>query len=489
MFVANLIINGRQTKGLEGQTFERRDLMTGSVVTRAAACGVPCALNAADASAAAFPDWSGASPQFRAGILEKAADLLGERAGEIVEVACREVGSTEEWVRFNVSVGQAMLSQAAELCGALGEEDLDDPKSLPDGIRYRLIRKPAGVVLGIAPWNAPVALAVRAVAAPLALGNTVVLKASELCPKTHETVARVFTDAGLPDGVLNFITNAPEAAHDVVDALISHPAVRRVNFTGSTRVGREIALSAARSFKHCLLELSGKAAIIVLDDADLEGAAKAAAHATFFNQGQICMSSDRLIVDEHVADRFVELFRAEAERLRNPRLGAGRGPLGDIISPDAVLRVKGLIDDATSKGAVLITGGELFNTAMQPTILDKVLFGMRIYEEEVFGPVAGIIRVADAEEAVTIANDTDFGLAASVFGADTERAAAIARQIEAGIVHVNGSTVYDDPAMPFGGVKASGYGRFGGRAAIHEFTELQWITERDKPADILIGQP
>jgi len=488
VFIAKLIINGRQTEAAGGATFERRDLLTGAVVTRASACGVAGALVAADAAAAAFPMWSSAAPKMRAEILKNSAAVLHSRADDIVAIACREVGATEEWIRFNISVAQTMLREAAKLCAYLGEEAIENPNGPATDLNYRLLRKPAGVILGIAPWNAPVALAVRAVASPLALGNTVVLKASELCPKTHETVAEVFSEAGLPDGVLNFITNAPVDAHDVVDALIAHPAVRRINFTGSSRVGREIALSAAQHFKRCVLELSGKGTIIVLDDADIEGTAEAVAHATFFNQGQICMSADRIIVDDAIADTFIAAFREKAEQLRSSQMETERSPLGDIISSDAVLRIKGLIDDATRKGAVLVTGGEMFNTALQPTILDRVSFGMRIYEEEVFGPVAGVIRVADAEEALTIANDTEFGLVASVFGADTARAGAIARQIETGIVHVNGSTVYDDPAMPFGGVKASGYGRFGGKAAVHEFTETQWITERAKPVDVLVGQ-
>lgn len=487
MFIANLIIDGRETEAPGGLTFERRDLLTGSVVTRAAACGTDCAQAAADAAAAAFPFWSEADASMRAGVLERVAVLLGENAHDLIEIAGQEVGASADWIRFNIHVAQAMLKQAAGLAGALGEEPSERSQGWPEDIRYRLVRRPAGVVVGIAPWNAPVTLAVRAVAAPLALGNTVVLKASELCPKTHEAVASIFAEAGLPDGVLNFITSAPEAAHDVVAALTAHPAVRRINFTGSSRVGREVALAAARHLKPCLLELSGKGALIVLDDADLAGAAKAAAHAVFFNQGQICMSSDRVIVDDRIADDFIALFRKEAEKLRSTALGAETGPLGDIISPDAVLRIKGLVDDALMKGATLVTGGDFFNTAMQPTILDGVTYGMRIYEEEAFGPVAGIIRVADAEEAVTIANDTEFGLAAAVFGADLERAGDIARQIEAGIVHINGSTVYDDPSMPFGGMKSSGYGRFGGWAAVNEFTELQWITERDEPADKLTG--
>lgn len=478
MFVANAIIGGAAVRPPEVATYDRRDVLTGAIVTSAAALGRAEAERAADAAAGAFPAWSALAAADRAACLLGAVDRLQDRTEDLIASAAREVGAAPGWVRFNIEVAAAMLRQAATLCDRIGEAAAEGG---PDGIRYRLRRQPAGVVFALAPWNAAVTLAVRAVAAPLALGNTVVLKGSELCPKTHELVVQALIDAGLPDGVLNYVSNAPEDAHDVVETLVAHPAVRRVNFTGSTRVGREIALIAARHLKRCLLELSGKATSVVLADADPAAAAAAVAHGAFFNQGQVCMSTDRVVVEAAVADAFVAQLRAQAEALRADP-ATGHLPLGHLISSEAVLRIKGLVDDAVGKGAVLVTGGDHDGALMQPTVLDRVAFGMRIYEEEIFGPVLGVIRVADAEEAVTVANDTDYGLAAAVIGRDTARAAAIARRIEAGVVHVNGSTVYDDPLMPFGGMKASGYGRFGGTAAIEEFTELQWITERDEPA-------
>jgi acyl-CoA reductase-like NAD-dependent aldehyde dehydrogenase len=475
LFESHLIINGRREEAPEGLTYERRDPLSDNVVTRAAAGRVEDALRAADAATAAFPSWSHTDPDVRAEILCRAAERLAERAEQVVRIAHEEVGSTESWVRFNVDIACRMLRQAASLAGEIGEsaEDGDDPD-----YDYFVRRSPVGVVLGIAPWNAAVTLAVRAVAAPLALGNTVVLKGSELCPKTHEWVVETLCEAGLPPGVLNFITNAPDRAEDVVEALIGHPAVRRINFTGSTRVGREIAIAAARHLKPCLLELSGKATMIVLADADLDEAARAAALGAFFNQGQICMSTERVVVEDSVADAFLERFAREARTLRADLAGRVPPPLGTLISAQAVLRLRGLVADALAKGATLVEGGEIFNTIMQPTILDHVSPGMRIYAEEAFGPIAAVVRVGDAEEALSVANETEFGLVASVFSADVERAKEIVRHIECGIGHVNGSTVYDDPRMPFGGMKASGYGRFGGRAAIKEFTETQWIVVR-----------
>lgn len=473
MFEAQLIINGRAIETQAGSTYDRHDPMSDRVVTRAAAGGIEEANRAADAAAATFPAWSNMPPSERASILGRAADLFAQRIDEVVQIAGEEIGSSAEWTRFNVEIAQNMLRQAAEL--AVGIEV--ETRSIGMGGReYAVMRRPAGVVLGIAPWNAAVTLATRAVAAPLACGNTVVLKASELCPKTHEWVAKAICDAGLPKGALNFMINSPDRAEEVVNTLIGHPAVRRVNFTGSTRVGRDIAVVAARHLKRCLLELSGKGTMLILSDADLDHAAEAAAHGSFFNQGQICMSTERIVVEDSIADDFIERLVLLAEQMKTHSSGWKPRPLGTLISAQAALRVRGLIDDAVAKGAVLKTGGETYNTLVQPAVLDRVSAGMRIYSEEAFGPVACVIRVADAEEGLSIVNDTEFGLVASVFSADIEQATGIARMFETGIAHVNGSTVFDDPNMPFGGLKASGYGRFGGTEALAEFTELQWMT-------------
>jgi vanillin dehydrogenase len=472
LFESQLIINGHFVEMPPGQTFVRRDPASHSIVTRAAAGRAEEAVMAVDAAAAAFPVWSQTPGRDRGRILLRAAEIFGEKADEVVAIAAEEIGSSPQWTLFNIDIARQILRQAATLADEIGEQRFDREK---EENHYVLRRRAAGVVLGIAPWNAAVTLATRAVAAPLACANTAVLKASELCPKTHEWVAKALCSAGLPAGVLNFISNSPDRAEEVVEALIGHPAVRRINFTGSTRVGREIARVAARHLKRCLLELSGKGTMLILADADLDLAVEAAFHGSFFNQGQICMSTERIVVEDCVADEFLERFAAKVRCAHN--IG-GREPLGRLINPQAALRIRALIDDAVEKGAVLLTGGEIVNTAMRPAILDRVSAGMRIYSEEAFGPVAAVVRVADAEEGVSIVNDQEFGLVASVFSADTERALEIVRQFETGIGHVNGTTVYDDPSMPFGGVKASGYGRFGGRCALEEFTELQWITVR-----------
>lgn len=333
----------------------------------------------------------------------------------------------------------------------------------------------------MAPWNAPVILGVRSLAMPLACGNTVVMKSSELCPRTHLLIVEAMQAAGLPAGALNLISNAPEEAPEIVETVIAHPAVRRVTFTGSTRVGRHIAELCGRHLKRVLLELGGKAPLVVLADADIEAAVSAAAFGAFMNQGQICMSTERVIVHDAIADDFVAAFAKKAATLTagDPRLA--RHPLGSVVGRTAGARIAALIADATEKGARLVAGGQVRDTIVEATVLDRVTPAMRIYGEESFGPVVSVIRAGSDDEAVRLANDTEYGLAAAVFGRDVGHALAIARRIESGICHVNGPTVHDEAQMPFGGVKASGYGRFGGDAAIEEFTELRWLTIQDGP--------
>jgi acyl-CoA reductase-like NAD-dependent aldehyde dehydrogenase len=291
----------------------------------------------------------------------------------------------------------------------------------------------------------------------------------------------VLKEAGFPAGVVNIISNAPDDAHDIVEALIAHPAVRRVNFTGSTRVGRIIAQTAAPYLKPVLLELGGKAPMVVLDDADLDAAVDAAAFGAFMNQGQICMSTERLVVDESIADAFVATLAAKAARLPAGDPTKGDVVIGSVVNAEAIQRIAALVEDAKAKGATVAAGGDAQGTIMPATVIDHVDSSMRLYAEESFGPVVSVIRVSGDDEAVRIANDTEYGLSAAVFGRDFGRAMAVAQRIESGICHINGPTVHDEAQMPFGGVKASGYGRFGGKAAIYEFTELRWITVQNGP--------
>jgi vanillin dehydrogenase len=468
-----LLIGGEWTAAKSDDVFEQRDPYTGDAVGVVAAASREDAKAAADAAGEAFGAWSATAPAQRRELLNKAAQLLGERGEEIAATATQETGSTFGFGMFNVQLATEMLQHAAAQTYSMTGEVI--PSDVP-GLLAMGLRQPAGVVLGIAPWNAPVILGTRAVATPLAYGNTVILKASENSPRTHAAVARALDDAGLPAGVINLITHRTEDAPEVVDELIAHPAVRRISFTGSTRVGRLVAEKAGRHLKRVLLELGGKAPMLVLADADLDEAVAAAKFGAFMHQGQICMSTERIVVDRTIQEPFVEKLGERATALK---VGDPRDPetqIGPLVNEAALKRVSELVDDAVSKGADLVAGGEADGPCYRPTVLNGVTPAMRIYGEESFGPVVGVVPVGDPDQAVQVANDTEYGLAAAVFGKHVPTALDLVRRIESGICHVNGSTVHDEAQMPFGGVKASGWGRFGGRAALEEFTELRWIT-------------
>lgn len=472
MNTISMLINGADVAAENGRTFERRDPVTGEVATVAPAASVSDAQAAAKAAGDAFPAWSKTSPAERRGLLLKAAEALEALTPEIATNATNETGATGPWIGFNCMLAAGMLREAASMTTQITGEVI--PANKP-GTLSMAQRKPLGVCLGIAPWNAPIILGVRAVAMAIACGNTAILKASELCPATHLAIGTAFKNAGFPDGVMNVVTNAPDDAAEVVSALIAAPEVRHINFTGSTNVGRIIAQESAKHLKPALLELGGKAPMVVLDDADVEAAVNGAAFGCFMNQGQICMSTERVIVTEGIADEFVAAFAAKANALPagNPR---DKVVLGSLVTQDAAEKMDALIEDAVAKGGKVIAGGNRNGTIVEATLIDNVTPDMRIYNEESFGPVKPIIRVANDEEAIRVANDTEYGLSAAVYGSDIQRAIAVSDQIESGICHINGPTVADEAQMPFGGVKNSGYGRFGGRAAIEAFTSTRWVT-------------
>ena len=473
MTIISMLIGGERTQAHNGATFERRNPLDGSVATRAPAASVSDALQAVEAAAAAFPAWAATGPGTRRALLMKAAHALEAKADAFIAAMASETGASAIWSGFNVHLAANTLLEAAALTTQINGQVI--PSDLPGNLAMA-VRQPAGVVLGMAPWNAPVILGVRAIAVPLACGNTVVLKGSELCPATHGLIIEALQEAGLPKGVVNFVTNAPADAAAVVDAMIAHKAVRRVNFTGSTQVGKIIAMACARHLKPAVLELGGKAPAIVLDDADLEVAVNGIAFGAFANSGQICMSTERIIVDARIADEFVAKLATKAAQLPlgDPRLGPV--VLGSVVDQKTVARCNALIDDALAKGAILLCGGKAESTLMAATLLDHVTPAMQIYSEESFGPVKGIVRVDGEEAAIACANDNDYGLSAAVFSRDTARALRVAARIESGICHINGATVHDEPQMPFGGVKSSGIGRFGGQAGIEAFTDLRWLT-------------
>ncbi|MBV9531809.1 MAG: aldehyde dehydrogenase family protein, partial [Bradyrhizobium sp.] len=443
MKAISMLIDGQPRQAADGATFERMNPLDSTVATRAPAATCADAVAAVHAAARAFPSWSAVGPSERRALLTRAAHCLEAKADAFAAAIAAETGGSAMWCGFNVHLAAGMLLEAAAMTTQIGGEIIpsDVPGSLAMGVR-----QPAGVVLGMAPWNAPVILGVRAIALPLACGNTVVVKGSELCPATHGLIVEAFREAGFPAGVVNYVTNAPKDAASLVEAMIAEPAVRRVNFTGSTRVGKIIAAVCAAAF------------------------------GAFANSGQICMSTERIIVDDAVADAFVERLADKAGRL--PLGDPRKGPvvLGSVVDMATVNRCNELVDDALAKGAKLLCGGKARSTLMPATLLDHVTPEMRIYGEESFGPVKPIVRVNGEEAAIACANDNVYGLSSAVFTRDSARGMRVAAKIESGICHINGPTVHDEAQMPFGGVKNSGFGRFGGKAGIAEFTELRWIT-------------
>ncbi|SRR6266478_3978996 len=458
--------------------FERVNPITQQIASTAKAMTVSEAQAVADRAAEAFKRWSETGPNARRALLMKAAASLETRRADFVQAMTAEIGSTAGWANFNLMLAAGMIREAAALTTQISGEVI--PSDKPGCIAMAL-REPVGVVLGIAPWNAPIILGVRAIAVPLACGNSVVLKASEICPRTHGLIVESFAAAGFPAGVVNVVTNQPQDAGEVVGALIDHPAVKRINFTGSTGVGKIIAKRAAEHLKPCLLELGGKAPLIVLEDADLDEAVKAAAFGAFMNQGQICMSTERIIVVGEIAADFTRNLATKAQSMLAGDPREGETPLGAVVDRKTVDHVNALIDDATAKGARIVAGGKADGVVMPATVLEGVTSSMNLYREESFGPVVGIIRATDETDAIRIANDSQYGLSAAVFTRDAVRGLRVARQIHSGMCHINGPTVHDEPQMPFGGVGASGYGRFGGKAGLDQFTELRWITIETVP--------
>src|SRR5580658_3292856 len=434
-----LLIGGALLAARSGATFERCNPVSGALVSRSAAAGSADAVAAVDAAAAAFPAWSAQGPSARRAKLNKAADLLESKAAEFAALVRDETGATAGWGHFNVHLAAGMLREAAAMTSQIGGEIIpsDVPGSLAMGYR-----QPAGVVFGIAPWNAPVILGVRAAAMPLACGNTVVLKSSEVCPATHLKIGTVLSEAGLGDGVINVISTDVKDAQAVSEAAIGHPAVKRVNFTGSSRVGRILAQVAAKYLKPILLELGGKAPLLVLADADIDAAVDATVFGAFANQGQICMSTERVIVERSVADAFAAKLAKRVAALPVGNPNQGEFVLGSVVGPATVQRVQNLVSDAVKQGAKLLCGGGANGTIMPGIVVDHVTPAMALFREESFGPQVSITRVDSVDEAVRLANDSEYGLSAAVFTSDLAAGLTIARRLESGICHVNGPTVH-----------------------------------------------
>ena len=468
-----LFIGGEWVAAEGGRTFEDRDPFSGEVLVEVAAGSRDDARRAIDVAAAAAPAWAQAPPAARQGFFLKAAEILEGRQDEVVSLLARETGCTFGMGMFQMHFVPGLLRQAAALAYApLGEVIPSDTGAFAMGLR-----RPVGVVGAIAPWNVALILSARSIAAPLALGNAVVLKPSEWSPVSGGLIwGEIFAEAGLPAGVLNIVTHAPGEAQGIGDELIENPHVRRLNFTGSTGTGRRLAEAAGRQLKRIVLELGGSNPLIVLADADLDYAVNAAAFGAFLHQGQICMSARRIIVERPIADEFTARLAEKTAGLKAGDPNEHDTIIGPIINEQALEAIKARVDAAVAGGAKVLAGGNAVGPCYEATLLSEVPGDSELAQVETFGPVAAIEVVDSAEEAVERANATSYGLSSGIITQDADRGLALAQRIDAGIVHVNDQPVADEPQMPFGGVKDSGFGRFGGSAVVDEFTELRWVT-------------
>ncbi|MFH9465750.1 aldehyde dehydrogenase family protein [Streptomyces clavifer] len=437
-------------------------------VTVATAAEVDLAYRAAER---AQRTWAEAGPYARRTVLENAVRLVGERSGEIIEMIIDELGGTRIRAEYEVRAAQEFLRAAA------GQTLRPEAQLLPaaaDGKENRVYRLPVGVIGVISAFNFPFLVTMKTVAPALALGNAVVVKPHQNAPIVGGgLVARIFEDAGLPAGVLNvLITDSAE----IGDTFIDHPVPKVISFTGSDRVGRHVAATAAGLFKKTILELSGNSALVVLEDADIEHAVRAAVFSRFLYQGQVSMAANRILVDRSVEKEFTERFTAEVRTLRT---GDPRDPdtrIGPVISEFQADALTALVDEALAQGATALVRGRTRGNLVGPTVLTGLPDGSPLLEQEILGPVALLIPFDGEDDAVRIANDSPYGLSGAVHTADAERGVRFARRVVSGMFHVNDSTVQDDPLVAFGGEKGSGMGRLNGEAAVRAFTTQRWMS-------------
>ncbi|AEO66077.1 uncharacterized protein THITE_2065964 [Thermothielavioides terrestris NRRL 8126] len=463
-------INGKEVHS--ERKFDVVSPASGKVVHASASATEADVRAASDAAANAFKTWKKSPPQVRRDILLKTAEVMGRRKEELSQYMMDETGCTRQWADFNVDTAREFIVDVAGRVAAVEGSipTLADPNS--GGM---VLREPFGVVLAIAPWNAPYILGARSVLFPIAAGNTAILKGSELCPRTMWGLCSAFHEAGLPDGVLNLLFHEPANAPAITQMLIADPNVRKINFTGSTRVGRVIGKLAGEQLKPVLLELGGKAPAIVWEDADLDNAAVQCALGAFLNSGQICMSTERILVHKNVRAEFEKKLVGAIDHIFGSQHDA---PV--LINSLGVAKNKKLIEDSLGKGASLLYGDanaqEASATRMRPVVVSGVKADMDIYQTESFGPTVSLFEIETEEEALRIANDTEYGLSSAVFTEDLRRGLRFAREIETGAVHINSMSVHDESALPHGGAKASGYGRFNTAQGLLEWLRTKTIT-------------
>ena len=448
---------------------------TGDELGTAGAGDAAAVARATESAAAAQREWAATPFSERVGVVRKAAELLERHRGEVLGWLVRESGSIppKADVEITASIGQLDMA-AALISHPLGYT----LPSVTPGRTSMARRIPLGVVGVITPWNFPIVLAMRSVGPALALGNAVVLKADHNTPVSGGVlIARLFEEAGLPQGVLHVMPGGP----DVGQALVEDPRVRMISFTGSTATGHKVGEAAGRGLKRMVLEMGGNSPLVVLEDADIEAASSAGAWGSFLHQGQICLAASRHIVHESIADKYLEALVERAARLPVGNPATDEVALGPIINEKQLKRLASIVDDTVSEGAEALTGATHEGPFYKPTVLGGVTTEMRAFKEELFGPVAPVTTFSDDAEAVELANKTEYGLAAAVQSGSPQRAAAVAEQLQAGMVHINDQTVNEEPPAPFGGVGASSNGgHFGGVANLELWTEWQWMTSRDK---------
>jgi vanillin dehydrogenase len=465
-----MYIDGAWREGSDGDLADDVNPATGETFARIAQAS---ARDVDDAIAAAYKArhaWQKMLANEREALLHKAAELIAAQGERIRDLIIEETGSVFMKAPWEVSYAVECLRVAA---GCVRQPHGDTFPASAQGQVGMTIRQPLGVIAGIAPFNSPFLLSMKKVAFALAAGNTFVLKPSDLAPLSGLKIAEVFAEAGLPRGVLNVI---PGPAATVGDKLISDPRVRMITFTGSSKVGRHLAAEAGKYMKRITLEMGGKNPLVVLKDADLNYAVDAAAFGIFFHQGQVCMASSRIIVEAPLYDAFLEKFVSKA---RSIKVGDPRDPatvIGPLIRRSQCDFIAGQINEAVSKGAKVCCGGTHRGSYFDATVLGDVTAAMAVYGEESFGPVTSVLCADDYEHALFLANDTSAGLSSAVVTNDLQKAFDFALRSESGMVHINDTTISDEPHIDFGGVKESGFGREGGMASIAEMSEVKWVT-------------
>jgi aldehyde dehydrogenase (NAD+) len=468
-----MYIGGAWTGAADGATFADYNPASGEVWANVADANRADARRAIDAAQTAFPTWSRLAPSARAAHLLKVADILERRQKELAAIRTEEGGAWIGFGMFETGYAPGIWRAAAALC----YQPLGEVMPSNYGKLSLVVREPLGVVSAISPWNAPLLLSSRGIAVALAMGNTVVLKPSEETPVGGGVVlAQALEEANLPKGVFNLITCSREHVGEVGDELIANPAVRCISFTGSTAVGKQIGAKAGGLLKRACLELGGKDALIILDDADMERALGSASFGSFMHQGQICMSVEKIVLHQKIAAEFTERFVSLVKTLKSGDPKEPGNVIGPIINQKQLDKIKGQVDEALEKGAKVLAGGTHHGLYYDATVLNDVTPDMAVYREETFGPVAPLVTVQSDDEAVAVANDSDYGLSAGIITRDEQRGLALARRLQTGIAHINCSSVNDEPWIPFGGVKGSGIGRHGGSGSVASFTETRWIT-------------